>query len=464
MSDASWALFLILLVGGIVIATGTPLGPILLFLALFALLFAYRFSYFLFYIMVFLMPFLGIIIAIPTGTFTFGERAFGGSIDIGVAEAILLVLLVAWAFKIIFLWLMRRDRNWKPRFPLGFSYLGIVTAHLLSLASPLSPDPLQVIKYTARPVLLAYLGYVALPVNLIRSKRRLIAVLRVLSAVGTIGALNGLISLFFVDASSQFIRRAHPLPLFGVPILGDNHNLLAELMVVTVMLTIALVYLTPKGRLRNLLVGSAVLQFAIGLLTFSRTGWICFSLQALFLAVIEFRDVLKKYTRHIVILILLMVPFAGYMVSLSFSRVATSSNDTRMALAEIAWEVFRSSPIVGAGAGTFVGFVSSAQVFRIEFGDPLDSHGILQKLGAETGIIGLLAFAILVIVFFRIMLKRIHSLEHKDVRRITVLLTSAVLGSFVYQLFNTNYWTGKMWLPVGIALASIWALKDTSHG
>lgn len=442
------------------IATGAPFGPILLFIAVFSLLFAYRFPYFTFYAMASLMPFLGVTIAIPTGTFTFGERAFGGSIDIGVAEAILLALIVAWALKIIILWIGRRDRAWKPEFPLGIPYLGIVAAHLMSLASPFSPDPLQVIKYTARPVFLSYLGYVALPVNVIRSKRRLKALLGVMAGVGTIGAVNGALSLLFVDASSQFIRRAHPLPVFGVPILGDNHNLLAELMVVTVMLTAALFYLVRSDQWRRVLAGSAALQFAVGILTFSRTGWICFAVQAAFLAAIEFRHTVRRHARAIAIGILLLVPFAGYMALLSVSRVATSSNETRIALAEIAWDVFRSSPVVGAGAGTFVEIVGSAYIFRLEFGDPLDSHGILQKLGAETGILGLAAFGALVVIFARIMMRRIRRLEHAAVRRVTVLLTSAAFGALIYQLFNTNYWTGKMWLPIGIALASIRALKD----
>jgi O-antigen ligase len=132
-----------------------------------------------------------------------------------------------------------------------------------------------------------------------------------------------------------------------------------------------------------------------------------------------------------------------------------------VALSEIAWDVFRSSPLIGAGAGTFVGIVGSSHVFRLEFGDPLDSHGVLQKLAAETGLLGLAAFLWVIAAFFRTMLTHIRSLRDENVRRVTVLLTASALGAIMYQLFNTNYWTGKMWLPVGIALASISAL--TSH-
>ncbi len=464
MSDASWALFLVLLVGGIVIATGAPFGPVLLVLAIFGLVLSYRFPYATFYVMAFLTPLLGLTVAIPTGELEIGERAFGGAIDINVAEVILLVLLAAWGFKILLLWIRRNDTNWRPRFPLGLSYVGLTAAHLLSALSPLEPETLQVVKYTLRPVLLSYVGYVALPVNFIRSKRRLVATLWALVAAGVLAALNGLFSLFDVGASSQFIRRAHPLPVFGVPILGDNHNLLAEFMVVTVMLTIALMLLIKSERWKRLLKGAAFFQLSIGLLTFSRTGWITFSVQAAFLGFVEYRHLVKKYARQLIIIALLLVPFAGYMVSLSFSTVATSSNDTRLALSEIAWDVFRSSPILGAGAGRFVDIVGSAYIFRLEFGDPLDSHGVLQKLAAETGVVGIAAFGWVVFVFLTTMWRRIHQLEHALPRRVTVLLTAAALGGLVYQLLNTNYWTAKMWLPIGIALASVYALKDTSHG
>lgn len=459
MSDLSWGVFVALAVGAIFIAMGAPLGPVLALICVFVLLFAFRYTYLTFYIALFLVPFLGLTISIPTGELAIGQRAFGGSIDIGIAEVVLLAVLAAWALKILLLWLRRRDTNWKPVLPLVRSYAVLLAAHFASAFSPLGPDPILVVKFALRPVLFCYLAFIALPVNLFRSRRRLVAALGVMASVGTIAALNGAVSLFFVDASSQFIRRAHPLAMFGIAMLGDNHNLLAELMAITVPITLALATLSKRDRTKRLVYGSALLQFAIGLLTFSRTVWIVFILEAAFLGWFEFRELIRKQAATLVTVALILLPFVGVMASISASDVAQSSNSTRTALLEIAIQVFQTSPWIGSGAGTFIDRVGSAKVFAIEYGAPLDAHGFLQKLGAETGLFGLLGFVLVLFEFAWLVWVGWRRLPVGPARRAIVLLTASAGGAVAYQLFNTNYWTGKMWLPIGLTLAALNALR-----
>jgi hypothetical protein len=306
-----------------------------------------------------------------------------------------------------------------------------------------------------RPVLFCALAYVALPVNLIRSRRRLVSALGVVAAVGTFAALNGLISLFFVDASSQFIRRAHPLSVFGIAALGENHNLLAELLVVTVLATLSLALLAKRERTRRILYGSAILQFAIGLLTFSRTGWIAFALEAAFLAAVEYRSAIRRNASAILAAFILLLPLGVVMARIGVSNVAQSSNSTRFALIEIATEVWQGSPWVGGGASTFTDRVGSAQVFLIEYGAPLDAHGFIWKLMAETGVLGIAAFGLVLFEFAWIMARGIRRIADPTARRAVLLLATSAGGAVAYQMFNTNYWTGKMWLPFGLALAAL---------
>lgn len=461
MSDFSWGLFIVLAVAAIFIALGVSLGPLLLLAILVGLISAYRYPYFTFYLALAFVPFLGFTVSIPTGELAIGKRAFGGSIDIGVAEVLLLALLTVWALKIFFLWLKRRDRNWKPRLPLIRSYAALFFAQVASAFSPLQPDRLLVLKFALRPVLFCYLAFVALPVNFIRSRRRLVGALSVLSAVGTIAALNGLVSLFFVGANSQFIRRAHPLPMFGISALGDNHNLLAEFMAVTVMLTLALAMLVKQSRTRRILYAVAILQGTIGLLTFSRTVWIVFAAQALFLTAFEYREVLRRRAASVIAVGLLLIPLAFVMVRISNSIVAQSSNSTRVALLEIATGVFVTSPWLGGGAGTFVERVGSAHVFRLEYGEPLDSHGFLPKLAAETGLLGLLAFVLVCLEFARTCTRELKRLARGATHQAALFLIAGAGGAILYQLFNTNYWTGKMWLPIGLTLAALHVFTAT---
>jgi O-antigen ligase len=462
MREFSWGLFVVLAVSAMFVALGLPTGPVLVLAGIISLAVAFRYPYFTFYLAIALIPFLGFTISIPTGELSLGQRAFGGSIDIGVSEAVMMALLIAWAFKMLFLWVRRRDVNWKPSLPLLGSYLTLIGAHLASALSSFRPDQVLVAKFALRPVLFCYLAYIAVPVNFIRSRRKLVGALSVMTGVGMLAAVNGFFSLFFVDATSQFIRRAHPLPMLGVPVLGDNHNLLAELLCATVMMTLALVSLVKTPRMKRLLTAAAAFQFLIGLLTFSRTGWIVFAIEGLLIAVLEYRDVLRKRLSLILMAAVVLIPLGYVMATISASNVATSSNSTRLALLEIATDVFLASPLVGSGAGTFVDRVGSAYVFRLEYGQPLDAHGFLQKLAAETGLLGLLAFAFVCAMLARRAYEGLRKLPEGPIRLAAVYLTAGALGAIVYQLFNTNYWTGKMWLPIGIMLAGYraFALAD----
>ncbi len=462
VSTPAWGMFVILALVAVFIALGVPGGPIALLFALVAFLFAYRYIYTALYVGIALTPFLGITISIPTGSLALGERAFGGSIDISLAEAILFFVLAAWGVKLLFLWHRRRDLQWKPRWPLLESSLGLVAAHLASAFSPLGPDPVPVVKYAMRPILFNYLAFIALPVNLIHSRKRFLTALGIVAAVGTFAAATGFVSIF-VPGPGAFFGRAHPIPIFGVGALGENHNELAEILVFTALATAALAELAREDRSRDLLRFAAAFQFFIGLLTFTRTAWIVFILQGVFLFSTIWREKIKEHLRALAIIGLLLLPLVVGMIAYSVSESASSSNSTRLMLSQIALELFVSSPWFGGGAGTFLDRVGSTRIFVLEYGNPLDSHGVFQKLAAETGILGLLAYTIVLLQLAWLLWRGWRSIGAERGRRAFILLVAGVGGALVYQIFNTDYWTGKMWLPVGIALAAITVLKELPH-
>jgi hypothetical protein len=317
-------------------------------------------------------------------------------------------------------------------------------------------------KYALHPVLFDYLAFVALPVNLIRSRRRLVPALAGLSAVGFLAAFDGLVSIFF-PSSGGFFGRAHPLPIFGVSALGENHNELAEILVATTMFTLALAELVKHEPTRRLLRAAALFQCAIGLLTFTRTAWIVFGLQAVFLVATEWRATIKKHLSTVCVVLALLFPLGVAMAAYSVSQTAQSSNSTRLMLTQIATQLYLSSPWVGSGAGTFLERVGSTQVFLLEYGDPLDSHGFIQKVAAEAGTFGLIALFLVCLQIGLILWRGRRAIVVSTWRRAYVLLVAAAGGAFIYQLFNTDYWTGKLWLPVGIALAAVQALKDGAN-
>lgn len=458
IATLSWGLFLLLALFAVFVAAGLPLEPILLLGFVLALAFSFRYIYLAMLLGIAFMPFLGVMVSIPTGALSLGERAFGGSIDISLGECILFLVGIAWGCKLLVQWWRRRDKSWQPRLPLVQTYILVFFAHLISAFSPLDPDPVLVAKYAIRPVLFDYLAFILLPVNLLRSKRRYIAALGTLVGVGVFAALDGFVSIFFPANPGDVIGRVHPLALFGIDALGENYNELADFLVFTVPFTLALAGLVKQPRTRRLLHAAAAFQFFIGLLTFTRTIWIAFALEAVFLCATVWRDAVKRHLSKLFLLGVLLLPLAIGMAAYSVSQTAQSSNSTRLMLTEIALELYASSPWIGAGAGTFLDRVGSTRVFLIEYGDPLDSHGFIQKLLAETGTVGILAMACLICQLAWILWKAKADI-HGEMQRVYALLIAGAFGAFIYQCFNTDYWTGKLWLPVGFLLAGLNLLR-----
>lgn len=459
----SWGLCVALVAMAIAIAAGIAALPVVLLASIVAIFLAFRYIYVMFYLGILLMPMLGLVVSVSTGDLLIGQRASGGSVDVSLAEVVFLCVIFAWSMKMLLLWKQRRDHNWKPHWPLLGAYLPLVGAHIASIASPLLPDPYLVLKFALRPVLFVYLAFVALPYNLIKSRRRLIAALGTFSAVGMLAALNGLLAMFFPE-NGEFLGRAHPLSIFGVPVLGENHNELAEMMVVTAPITLALTRLVKSTRDRQLLMGAAVFQFTVGIFTFTRTLWIVFIFETAFLIWTMWRAKARRHLSSILLGIVLILPFAIGMVFYTLSQTAQSSNSTRLMLSQIAAQVFESSPVFGGGAGSYTLRVGSTQLFLLEYGDPIDSHGFIQKLAEETGALGLLALGIFLVCVFRYVRIGMRDISAGPVREAALLMIAASGGAFIYQLFNTSYWNGKMWLPLGLLIAAVNVLRSQGRG
>ncbi len=145
----------------------------------------------------------------------------------------------------------------------------------------------------------------------------------------------------------------------------------------------------------------------------------------------------------------------SYLYKKLTSEIIRSSNFNRLALTKIALETFEKHPIVGAGAGTFVEQVSRDKWYIIDFGEPSEAHGVVQKLLAESGALGFVTFFTLLGYVMWRLIKVYRGLKFDSPWKYIILaLILSSLGSIVFQLFQTSYFVSKLWLPLGIALAA----------
>jgi putative inorganic carbon (hco3(-)) transporter len=213
-----------------------------------------------------------------------------------------------------------------------------------------------------------------------------------------------------------------------------------------------------------------MLVFVATVLTFARSAWIVLLVQCL-LTMWLMRDAIARlpivrFRSHIAALVAtLVLPVFVYMAAISTSTLVAGSNDTRIDLARISWEYFRSRPWLGQGPGTFLSIVADTRVYVIEYGDPLDAHGMFQKIVAEGGIIGLVTWVLLLttlVLYGWHGLRRARGLAEYP---LMVALFVAVCGALVYQVFNTSYFSGKLWLPIGLLLIGanivLWKYRES---
>lgn len=315
---------------------------------------------------------------------------------------------------------------------------------------------LHSIKYAARPILFFFIMFVALPVHLIANKKILRKCLWILYGTGLAGAFMGFVSFFAVEPFFGVWRRATTLTLGGLAPFAYNHNLLAEWLVIVAPIAVYMIKRETRERRARIFFIVAVCVIAVALSTLARTAWIALAVEGLvYLLLIENRRMTAMLRTAALPALVILLPLVVYMMLFSASPLVRSSTATRLDLTRIALTHFARNPILGSGAGAFIPLVEETKVFRLEYGDPLDAHGVIQKLLAEEGILGLTTF-FLFVVWVLFALYRAYAVRPSAsaTRMLMLLLFVSVVGGFTYQLFNTSYYNSKLWIPVGVALAA----------
>ncbi len=394
----------------------------------------------------------GLYVMVALYPFIYWQIFIGAAVNVPYVDVAALLLFAAWAVKNLILY----ARGEKPLTSKNFPGLGLwilfLAAGVLSLIN--APDWLLGLKYVLRPMGFFYLMFVILPYNLIRGQKVLKNVLWIMYGLGIVTALCGLMSLIWPEAQG-LARRAVPFLVRGFNPLGTNHNVLAEVLIGVIPIGWLVVASDKAGRRKRWLMAGLALMVVINLLTFSRAGWLALLVEGLLVLVLYYRKYWRRTLAVVIAGLILLVPVGVLMGKFLNSAIVASSDANRWQLTEIAWQSFKQNPLIGAGAGSFMSLVARDKWYIIDFGTPLDAHGLVQKLIAETGLLGLLSFGALVGYIFWRVLRAYRGLKVDSKWRVVILgLGIAAVGSVFFQLFNTSYFIAKMWLPLGIALAA----------
>ena len=264
-------------------------------------------------------------------------------------------------------------------------------------------------------------------------------------------------SLYGQDWRDSFFR-LKSISLFGVYLFGENQNLIAEYLNVGIFLVLVLKFFQKKVRTKRFL-DLVFIIMALGLiLTFSKSGWITLVLQVVIYLWYYLRS--KNYRPIKIIftflgILLIISPLIFKMSQLQNKN--TSSTENRWLLTEIAIQAFYDKPYLGYGDGQFINLVDNNVRFKAKYGDPIDSHGMLQKVLAENGVFGLAAWIFILVYLFKVFYKSLKIYQKRNPWLLPLYLSAG--GGLFFQIFNTSYYKGKVWLPITLCLVSISLLE-----
>jgi len=370
-------------------------------------------------------------------------------LEIPFIDLLSLVVLLAFIFKQIYLLVFDR-KNFQLEWPMFSVFILFFIVNIFS--SIFSNSVNDGLWYSVRWIMFFYLAYIVLPFNLIKDKKILKNVLISFALSGLVIVLMGVSSLYFQDWQNDFIR-IKPLSIAGIFPLGDSQNLLAEVLIVSIFFSLALKYWYKNemaGKIINLII---IFSGLVLIGTFSRAAWIVILLQIAVYLIYK-RGMFKKILLPGLLIVLMLVPIFYYMVELqSQYSIGISSTENRLMLTQISWRAFLDKPWFGQGSGNFINLVADNTRFMAKYGAPLDSHGLGQKILAENGLLGILAFAIFSFNIFYIFRKALKN--YKSEINLLLPLVCGSLGIFIFEFFNTSYYKGKLWLPIAITLAAV---------
>ncbi|MDI3496433.1 MAG: hypothetical protein PWQ35_454 [Patescibacteria group bacterium] len=370
---------------------------------------------------------------------------------IPVSDLIAFCTLLGFFLHLFFSYLFKPQKRERLIFPLFYPFAIFFLINILSII--VNGNSLSAWYYFIRWPVFLYIAYIFVPFNVIKDPKTLKKTVILVTVSAILVLISGFASLFGQDWQNSFFR-LKSIYIFNSYPFGENHNLVAEFLNIGAFFILVIRDFIKTKRGKRIIDILFILASLGIILTFSRTGWIILFLQsALFLFYrLKHRPREKMMAAIFACLFLIVISPLFFKMS-SLQEKNTSSTENRWLLTEIALTAFYDKPWLGHGSGTFVDLVATNTRFTVKYGAPVDSHGMLQKMLAETGILGLLSWLFILLYLVRFTFITLN----KYYPRVNWVLPFALaaLGGIFFQFFNTSYFKGRVWLPLVLFLLAI---------
>lgn len=311
------------------------------------------------------------------------------------------------------------------------------------------------------------LGYF-ITVNLMRTQLWIKRCIGALVTSGTIVAIIGIVQYSLgVVSNKAWLDTDYFFDIKGrVVSLFDNPNILSIYLVMILPFAIYMMITASKGKARLLgaiSVGSIIL---CTVLTWSRGAWV-----AAILSVILFLLIYSKKTVRYLIFGSVCVPFVSFFLPQSVVRRFTSIGDladsstlyrvyTWKGSARLIGDYFLSG--IGYGTNAYQTVYPQYAYAGIEAAE--HSHSLLLQIIIGTGIIGAIAFVIIMFLFTQMNLEHIR--DTKDISKKMIVCASfcAIIAALIFGLFDFTWYNYRIfflfWIIFAIGSACVRVSND----
>lgn len=388
-----------------------------------------------------------------------GKEFYLGSLAIPLADLVALATLLAFVISYLFrLFFPAQEKNSELSWPLFFPFALFLGLSALSII--VNGSELNAWYYFLRWPVFLYFAYIFVPANIIKEPKVLKKTVIFVALSSFLVLFSGYLSLVGQDWYHSFFRLKSVYFWQSYPF-GENHNLIAEYLNIGTFFILVIKEFVKDLRLRRL-IDVLFLASVLGIiLTFSRSGWITLGIQLVVYAYYRLRHFPKEKSSLVGLLILLAIVASPLFIKMSQLQSGNvSSTASRLVLTEIAWAGFQERPLFGFGSGSYVKLVGQDIRYSAKYGEPIDSHGAIQKIIVENGIFALLAWIFLLLYLLRFCFFTLRKYYPQVPWVLPFFLAAA--GGIFFQFFNTSYYKGKVWFPVLLFILAI-KLSEKKH-
>ena len=139
------------------------------------------------------------------------------------------------------------------------------------------------------------------------------------------------------------------------------------------------------------------------------------------------------------------------------AEASLSLQNARFQQMIMSWNLFRQRPLLGNGPGSFsvLGAIGAHQEYYLEEGVDLSriyDPSIVTTVLNDTGLMGVVAFIVLVWAYFDHVRRRLRHLTDRTSRNAALCAHSALVGLFASFIFTHYFWLPFTWMFLAVTL------------